>query len=98
MESAKKFKSELNNALADFGGIFWEDVKDSQLQAPLRDMTRKYFINNGKVMKAVTVVGRQSIEAKIEEHNPEDDAYVFNQLVQVCAGMSSLCGISRQNL
>ena len=84
MESAKKFKSELNNALADCGGIFWEDVKDPQLQALLRSTTRDYFINNGVVKKAVTVVGHQSIKGKIAEHNPEDDVHVFNQFVQVC--------------
>ena len=80
----KKIKSEFNNALVDCRGIFWEDVKDQQLQALLRSMTREYFINNGVVKKAVTVVGRQAIKGKIAEHNPEEDVYVFNQFVQVC--------------
>ena len=35
MDSAKKFKSSWNNALADCGGVFWEDVKDVQLQGLL---------------------------------------------------------------
>lgn len=88
MESAKKFKSEINSALADSGGVFWEDVKDSQLQAFLRDMTREFFLDNGQVKKAVTIVGRQSITGKIEEHNPEDDVYVFSDKVQVCLMMT----------
>ena len=70
------------SALADCGGLFWEDVTDSQLQALLRNMTRKFFLNDGKEQKAVTVVGRQTVaENLIERHQPE--VYVFNEFVQV---------------
>ena len=83
MDAAKKFKSSLNNALADCGGVFWEDVKDVQLQGLLKTMTRNYFLQNGKVHKAVTTVGRQPIEISIKDHLPEQDIYVFNESVQV---------------
>ena len=47
-------------------------------------MTRKFFLNDGKEQKAVTVVGRQTVaEDLIEQHQPEDDVYVFNEFVQV---------------
>ena len=83
MDSVKKFKNALNNALADCGGLFWEDVKDSQLQALLRKMTQKFFLNGGKRQKAVTIVGRQTVAEDVELHHPENDVYVFNEFVQV---------------
>ena len=93
MDSAKKFKNALNNALADCGGIFWEDVTDSQLQALLRQMTQKYFLNDGKQQKAVTVVGRQMVsENLLGQHQPENDVYVFNEFVQVRT-YSSFCSL-----
>ena len=52
LDSAKKFKNAINQALADCGGVFWEDIKDFQLQSLLRKMTRDYFINGGKAKKA----------------------------------------------
>ena len=91
MDSSKKFKNALNNALADCGGLFWEDVTDSQLQALLRHMTKKFFLNDGKEQKAVTVVGRQTVaENLIEQHQPQDDVYVFNEFVQVCMHLNTL--------
>ena len=91
MDSAKKFKGSLNCALADCGGLFWENVSDSQIQALLRDMTKKYFIEGGKTYTAVTAVGRQPLQEEIVDprhpeinHNPENDIYVFNESVQVC--------------
>ena len=83
MDSSKKFKNALNSALADCGSLFWEDVMDFELQALLRNMTRTFFLNDGKEQKAVTVVGRQTVaEDLIEQHQPEDDVYVFNEFVQ----------------
>ena len=84
LDSAKKFKSTLNQALADCGGVFWEDIKDSQLESLLKDMTREYFINGGKAKKAVTVVGRQGILKPRSKRQPENDVYVFNESLQVC--------------
>lgn len=91
MDSAKKFKGSLNCALADCGGLFWENVSDSQIQALLRDMTKKYFIEGGKTYTVVTAVGRQPFQEAIVDprhpeynHNPEKDIYVFNESVQVC--------------
>ncbi|CAB3994822.1 Hypothetical predicted protein [Paramuricea clavata] len=52
LDSAKKFKNALNQALADCGGVFWDDIKDYQLQSLLRDMSREYFINGGKSKKS----------------------------------------------
>lgn len=82
LDSAKKFKSCLNEALADSGGVFWDDVKDNQLQCLLKDMTQKYFLNDGMIKKAVLNVGRQPFQT-IQNHKPEDDTYVFNEKVQV---------------
>lgn len=82
MDSSEKFKNALNQALADCGGVFWEDVKDAQLQALLKKMTKKFFIDDGKVQKAVTIVGRQTVETNGCNHNPENDVYVFNDSVQ----------------
>lgn len=82
MDSARKFKNALNHALADCGGVFWEDVKDVQLQTLLKTMTRKFFLNDGKVQKAVTIVGRQT-EITGDNYDPEEDIYVFNESVQV---------------
>jgi hypothetical protein len=88
MDSAKKFKGSLNCALADCGGLFWENISDSQIQALLRDMTRKYFVSRGKTYTAVTAVGRQPLQDGIVDsrdpeysHNPEEDIYVFNEII-----------------
>jgi hypothetical protein len=81
MDSAKKFKSALNIALADNGGVIWEDVKDVQLQGLLKRLTRNFFLANGKTMKAATTVGRQTCAGI--NHFPEEDVYVFNEQVQV---------------
>ena len=89
LDSAKRFKNVLSNALAEFGGVFWEDVKDSQLQSYLKNMSRDFFLEDGKIQKAVTVVGRQNMETLMENlknninHNPEDDVYVFNEYTQI---------------
>lgn len=89
MDSAKKFKNALNNALADCAGVFWEDVKDVQLQGLLKTMTRQYFLDDGKVQKAVTIVGRQHVDMPPKNHLPENDIYVFNESIQVRLFMST---------
>lgn len=82
LDSSKKFKSALNDALAGSGGVFWEDIKDTQLQLLLKDMTKKYFLDGGRVRKAVTNVGRQPV-LETKDHMPEKDIYVFNETDQV---------------
>lgn len=89
LDSSKKFKSSLNSALADCGGVFWEDVKDSQLQNLLKQMTRTYFSESGRIKTAVTNVGRQPIDNQ-EHHIPEEDIYVFNENIQVGSGYYSV--------
>lgn len=84
MDSAKKFKNALNNGLADYGGVFLGDIKDYQLQPLLKNMSRNLFLDHGKIQKTVTVVGRQFVDMHMDDHNPEDDVYVFNETVQVC--------------
>ena len=64
--------------------MFWDDVKDYQLQSLLRDMSREYFINGGKSKKAVTVVGRQGFVKRGVKRDPQKDVYVLNESVQVC--------------
>lgn len=89
MDSAKKIKNALNNALADCKGVFWEDVKDVQLQGLLKTMTRQYFLDDGKVQKAVTIVGRQPVDTPPKNHLPENDVYVFKESIQVRLFMST---------
>lgn len=66
--------------LADCGGVFWDDVKDCQLESLLRDMSHKYFINGGKSKKGVTVVGRQGFVKRGVKQNPQEDI----RFKQVC--------------
>ena len=84
LDSAKKFKSVLNQALAEHGSVFWEDIKDAPLQALLKTMTKEYFVNGGKTKNAVTVVGRQGSPRPGQRREPEEDVYVFSKSVQVC--------------
>ena len=83
LDSAKKLKNVLNQALAEYDGVFWEDIKDAPLQALIKTMTREYFINGGKTKNAVTAVGRQGSIKPGQRREPEDDMCVFNKSVQV---------------
>lgn len=97
MDSAKKFKSALNVALSRHGGVFWEDIKDVQLQGLLKKLTKSFFEDNKKIMRPVTNVGRQSAAPNIQnadesaaaniqnadESGPDKDIYVLNERTQV---------------
>ncbi len=63
---SQKVQGLVECALADCGGLFWENISDSQIQALLRDMTRKYFVSRGKNLhgchrcRTATFTGRNS--------------------------------------
>ena len=77
LDSSRQFKNILNQALAEYGGVFGKEVKYGQIRALLQQITDTFFLEDGKIRLGVSTVGRQSVDTQNKATTTQKTIYTY---------------------